>query len=179
MKFLKRFILIILLLILALIGIAYVLPDSAHVEREIRIDAPPEAVFPYVNNFHRFNEWSPWAEMDPDMQYDFSGPDSGVGARMAWESDKPEVGSGSNLITQSKPPNRVTTRLEFGGQGISASYFQIEAAGDGSVVTWGLDTEFGNNYIERYFGLMMDRWVGQDFEKGLQNLKTQVEKQDG
>ncbi|MBS1269830.1 MAG: hypothetical protein MAG794_00782 [Gammaproteobacteria bacterium] len=56
MQFLKRFVLFILVLVLALIGIGYLLPDSAHVQRSIRIEAPPEAVFPYVNNFRNFNE---------------------------------------------------------------------------------------------------------------------------
>lgn len=178
MKFLKRLILLLLLLVLALIGIGYVLPDSAHVERTIRIGAPPQQVFPYVNNFHKFNEWSPWARKDPDMQYTFAGPDSGVGARLAWQSTNPDLGSGSNLIVQSKPPHRVATRLDFGAQGTATAYFDIEPAGSGSRVTWGFDTQFGNNLIMRYFGLLMDRWVGDDYQQGLRNLKTIVEQQD-
>lgn len=62
MKFLKRFVLIILVLVLVLIGIGYLLPDEAHVERDVRIDATPETVFPYVNNLRRFKEWSPWPD---------------------------------------------------------------------------------------------------------------------
>lgn len=181
MKFLKRFVLLILILVLALILVGYyVLPDTAHVERDIRVDAPPAMVFPYVNNFHKFNEWSPWSDWAPDIEYSFTGPDAGVGARMAWQSANPEVGSGSILITQSRPPERVTTRLDFGAQGNATSYFNIEPAGDGSRVVWGFDTGFGNNIIERYFGLMLELWVGDDYEKGLQSLKTLVEKkQDG
>jgi len=177
MKFLKRFVLLILILVLILIGIGYLLPQEAHVEREIRIDAPPEVVFPYVNDFHKFNEWSPWADWAPDIQYSYSGPDSGVGARMSWQSDSPEVGSGSNLITQSRPPERVTTRLDFGAQGSATAFFNIEPAGDGSRVVWGFDSGFGNNIVERYFGLMLERWVGQDYEQGLQSLKALVEEQ--
>lgn len=176
MKFLKRFVLLILLLVLVLIGVGYfLLPDTARVERDVRIDAPPEAVFPYVNDFRRFNEWSPWADWAPDIEYSYSGPDSGVGARMDWHSDSPEVGSGSNLITQSRPPERVTMRLDLGVQERATSYFDIEPAGDGSHVVWGLETEFGNNIIDRYFGVMMGYWVGGDFDRGLQDLKTLVE----
>lgn len=180
MKFLKRFVLLILLLILALIGIGYELPESAHVERSIRIDASPETVFPYVSNFRKFNEWSPWARKDPNMQYTFGGPDQGVGAIMTWHSDDPDIGSGSNLIIQSKPPHHVATRLELGAESTTAtSYVDITPVSRGSKVTWGFDTEFGNNLIARYFGLMMDRWVGGDFDEGLKNLKTLVEKQNG
>jgi len=178
MKFLKRFILVILVLILALIGIGYELPDSAHVERSIRISAAPQTVFPYVSDFRKFDEWSPWAQKDPDMKYTFGGPESGVGATMTWHSNDPDVGSGSSLITQSKPPHHVTTRLEFGVEATTAtSYFNITPVSNGSKVTWGFDTEFGTNLIWRYFGLMMDRWVGGEYDKGLQNLKTLVEKE--
>lgn len=178
MKFLKRFILVILVLILALIGIGYELPDSAHVERSIRISAAPQTVFPYVSDFRKFDEWSPWAQKDPDMKYTFGGPESGVGATMTWHSADPDVGSGSILITQSKPPHHVITRLEFGAEATTAtSYFNITPVSNGSKVTWGFDTEFGTNLIWRYFGLMMDRWVGGEYDKGLQNLKTLVEKE--
>ena len=177
MKFLKRFVLIVLVLILVLIGVGYMLPERAHVERDVRIDAEPQAVFPYVNNFRKFNEWSPWSDWAPDIEYSYSGPDAGVGARMSWQSANPEVGSGSILINPSKPPERVTTRLDFGAQGDATSFFDIEPAGDGSRVVWGFDTQFGNNIIERYFGLMLEMWVGDDYEQGLQQLKTVVEKQ--
>lgn len=179
MKFLKRFILLILILILIAIGIGYLLPDSAHVERTVRIEAPPEEVFSYVSNFRKFNEWSPWADKDPDIQYTFTGPESGIGARMAWDSDDPEVGSGSNLIVQSKPPTRVTTRLDFGARGTATAFFDIQAESGGSRVTWGFNTEFGNDLIGRYFGLMMERWVGGDYEQGLENLKALVEEEHG
>lgn len=177
MKFLKRFTLMILLLVLAAIGIGYELPDSAHVQRSIRIDAPPKAVFPYVNDLRKFNQWSPWGRRDPNIQSSFSGPESGVGAIMTWHSDKPDTRSGRRLITMSKPPNKVASRLETSGENTATTYFNIEPAGGGSVVTWGYDTQFGNNVIERYFGLMLDRSIGREYDKGLENLKTIVEKE--
>lgn len=177
MKFLKRFVLLILLLVLVLIGIGYVLPEQAHVERDVLIDAPPQAVFTHLNDLRRFNEWSPWARDSAAVEYGFSGPDSGVGARMYWRSDDPELGSGSILITQSRPPERLTTRLDLGDQGTASAYFTITPAGNGSRVTWGFDGRFDNNIIQRYFGLMMERWIGQDYERGLRRLKARVENQ--
>ncbi|HSH43047.1 MAG TPA: SRPBCC family protein [Arenicellales bacterium] len=176
MKFLKRFVLFLLLLVLALVLIGfYVLPDEARVERDALVDAPPAEVFPYLSDFRRFNQWSPWSDWAPDIEYDYSGPESGVGARMSWHSENPEVGTGSILITESRPPERVVMRLELGPQGDAASSFEVEPAGNGSRVVWSFRTEFGNNVIKRYFGLMLERWVGQDYEQGLQNLKALVE----
>jgi len=182
MKFLKRLILLVLVLVAALVGIGYVLPDSAHVERTARVDAPPEAVFPYVNNLKRFTEWSPWAAKDPDMTQTFQGPEAGIGAQLYWESDVPEVGSGSTLIVESNPPKRVVNRLELPDLSNATYYFEIDEideTDDGSRVTWGFDTEFRGNLIGRYFGLMMDRWIGAEYERGLENLKQLVEQQSG
>lgn len=33
----------------------------------------------------------------------------------------------------------------------------------------------GNNPIAKYFGLLMDKLIGADFERGLNNLKTVCE----
>ena len=46
------------------------------------IAAPPATVFTLVNSYKRFNEWSPWAEMDPNAAYTHSGPETGVGAKL-------------------------------------------------------------------------------------------------
>ncbi len=160
------------------VGIGYLLPDSAHVERTARIDAPPEAVFPYVNNLKRFAEWSPWAAKDPDMEQTFQGPDAGVGAQLYWQSDDPDVGSGSSLIVESNPPERVVNRLELPDLSNATYYFEISETDDGSRVTWGFDTEFRGNLIGRFFGLMLDRWVGAEYERGLDDLKELVEQQN-
>jgi uncharacterized protein YndB with AHSA1/START domain len=176
MKFLKRFVLLVLILVLILIGIGYLLPEEARIEREIRIAAPPAEIFPYANDFRRFNEWSPWAEWAPDIEYSYSGPESGIGARMSWQSENPEVGTGSILITESRPPERVSYRLDYGDRGGATSVINIEAAGgSASQVEWVFETRFGRNIINRYFGLMLGRWVGQDYEQGLESLKALVE----
>lgn len=175
MKFLKRFVLIILILVLVLIGVGYLLPGEAQVEREIRIDAPPEAVFAHVNDLRRFNEWSPWAAREADVEYSYGGPDAGVGARMDWQSSSSELGSGSVLITESRPPGRVAMRLDLGARGRPTVYFDIEPANDASHVVWGFRATFDDNIIDRYIGLIMNYQVGGDFEQGLERLKANVE----
>jgi len=83
-----------------------------HVERSIAIAAPPERVFPHVDDFHAWNAWSPWEKIDPQLQRSFSGPPSGAGASYAWEGDR-NVGAGRMTITKSAPASRIVIRLEF------------------------------------------------------------------
>lgn len=176
MKLLANFVLGTLILIAVAIAGGFLLPDRAHVERSIVIDATPAAIFPYVNGFEHFNEWSPWARLDPQMQVQRQGPASGVGARQSWLSDKPGVGSGSQEIVESVPDQRVRMRLEFTGFSGSNDVAFLLVPQDGATrVTWTYDTQFHGNILNRYFGLLLDRMIGRDYDQGLANLKQRVE----
>jgi uncharacterized protein YndB with AHSA1/START domain len=165
-----------LLAIVALVLVAGLfLPTTAHVERSITTSASPDSVFRLVNGFARFNEWSPWATLDPQARYTYSGPPEGVGASMAWTSDKPEVGSGRQEIVAVEPGRSVRIDLEFDeSQAVSTLLIEPDAGG-GSRITWSFDTSFEGNFLGRYFGPLLDGMIGADYEKGLARLKTLAE----
>jgi hypothetical protein len=158
-----------------LAAIGFFLPRTAEVERSVSIGAPAEKIFPLINDFQKFNDWSPWARRDPNTEYRFEGPESGVGAKMFWSSDNPDVGSGSQEIVESAVDKSVRTRLDFGAQGKAEAYFDLTTEGDGTRVVWGFHSDFGTNLIGRYMGLMFDEWIGADYEAGLVNLKQLAE----
>jgi uncharacterized protein YndB with AHSA1/START domain len=160
------------------LAIAYILPGKVQVERATMIEAPPKEVFELVNSFERFNQWSPWYEKDPEGDYRIEGPEYGVGARMIWASEKPDVGSGSQEIIESVPDELVRTKLDFGDMGNANAFFQIKSLGDERThLVWGFDTDLGLNPVSRYFGLMFESWIGPDYEYGLAKLKTLAEEQ--
>jgi effector-binding domain-containing protein/uncharacterized protein YndB with AHSA1/START domain len=160
-------------LIVLLIGVAFVLPSTVHVERSAVIKASPEEVFSIVNDLTRFNEWSAWSEQDPDMKQTLDGPPTGVGAKMSWTSHK--LGNGSQMIVESEPFKHIKTKLDFGGSGPSFATFTLDPVEGGTRIVWALDTEVGMNPVGRYFGLVMDSLVGKDYERGLVKLKALVE----
>lgn len=177
MKFLKWLLIIIAVLAVVLVVVGFILPQQRHVERSITISAMKDTVFNQVNNLQNFNNWSPWSDIDPKTSYSFTGPQSGVGATMAWDSQMEEVGSGTYKIIESNYPNLVKFEMKFGQEQMLAfSSFTLEEVGvEQTRVTWSFDIDFGNNLIGRYFGLMMDGAVGPQYEKGLDNLKDVVE----
>lgn len=158
---------------LAVIGL--LLPGQLQTERSIEIAAGPELVYDYVAGFSRFNEWSPWADLDPDAQYTVSGPGQGSGARMEWSSKLPEVGSGSQEVVSAEPSREVIIRLVFDGQGEAVSTMRLESADVGTHANWRFDMDLGMNPINRWIGLMVGGSVGADYEKGLRRLKALVE----
>ena len=72
------------------------------VERSRTIEAPVERVFPLVNDFTQWTRWSPWEDVDPDLNRSYSGPDKGVGAHYDWSGNR-KAGSGNMEITGSTP----------------------------------------------------------------------------
>ncbi|MEM9495743.1 MAG: SRPBCC family protein [Pseudomonadota bacterium] len=167
-------------LIAILIVLGFVLPDKVHVERETVIAAPQEEVFALISDFGAWDAWSPWAKIDPDAKYTLTG--AGVGQKMAWQSDHPKVGNGSQEITELEAPSRLVTQLEFDGMGVAEATFKLSPAADGATkVVWSLDTAMREGMaihmqpMATYMGFFMDDMVGKDYARGLENLKKVAE----
>lgn len=169
----KLMVKLILGLMLALVFGAFLLPEKTVVERQIEINRPANFIFQFFNGFSRYNEWSPWVAKDPATAYQYSGPATGVGATMYWDSKI--LGKGSQKVIDSVENASVTTELDIDGQTASARYI-LESQGDRTVVRWRMDVHAGNNPFKRWLNLLMDQFVGKDFGTGLANLKTRVEK---
>ena len=162
-------------LIVLLAAAAYLLPREVTVTRSTVIDAPPETIWPFVSSLEQTSAWSPWMSLDPELRVTYSGPASGVGNRMEWSSDQPSVGSGAQEIVAATENERVESALDFGDMGTATAAIALAPAGAATQVTWDLRADMGNGPVGRWMGLMMDRWVGADYDKGLANLKSLVE----
>ncbi len=175
MRFLRAALIGAIIVLAVLFAIGLTLPDTAHVERSIMVDASPDEVFAVVNSLRRFNEWSPWFDMDPNARYSYSGPEAGVGARAEWTSDEPGIDSGSQEIIASEPPRLVRTRLDFGDQGGATAEIRLQPANGKTRVTWAFATVLDASPVDRYFGFFLDAILGPTYEDGLARLKTLVE----
>ena len=176
MKTVKRIVIGLVAILVVLIAFAYVLPRHAAVVRSIDVAATPSAVYPIVSDLRRFNEWSPWRDLDSATVYIFTGPADGVGQTMNWTSKDPRVGTGKQSITRLDPLKEVEMNLDFGAQGGAIARIALAPNGGATTVTWGFDSDLGFNPLARYFGLFFERWIGPDYEKGLAKLKALAEK---
>ena len=168
---------IIALLIAAVLLYAALAEKTFSVVREADFSATPAQVFPLLNNFKNWGSWSPWEAMDPDLKRDYSGAEEGVGAKYGWTGNK-KVGTGNMEITHSDKSKRVQLNLNFiqPFEAHNITEFTLTPAGQGTHLKWEMR---GNRpYMIRLMGLVMsmDKMVGKDFEKGLANMKAQVDK---
>lgn len=148
-------------------------PEDLKITRTATIGVAPDKVFEQVNDFHKWEAWSPWAKLDPAMKTTYSGPASGVGAAYSWIGND-DVGEGKMTITQSHSNEHIAIDLEFikplAAKNLTKFIFKPE--GDKTNVTWTMAQK--NNFVMKAFCLVMDmdKLVGADFEKGLAQLKT-------
>lgn len=162
-----------LVLILGVVGL--LLPQQVRVERATVIAAKPATVFTYLNGFKNFNQWSPWAALDPKTQYRYEGPLMGVGAKQSWASDDPNVGHGSQEITAVEANQSITMKLMLPDMQPSVVTQVLTPEGEGTKVVWALQADMGMSPLNRWFGLLLPKFIGPDYEKGLASMKPLIE----
>jgi hypothetical protein len=86
-------------------------PNAFSLQRATIVKAPPERIFPLINDFHQWGAWSPYENKDPAMKRSYSGAASGQGAIYAWEGNK-NVGSGRMEILQATAPSKIVIKLD-------------------------------------------------------------------
>lgn len=150
--------------------------SSFEVVRSTSIAADPARVHSLVDDFHQWQSWSPWEELDPAQERTYAGADAGVGARYAWKGNR-KAGQGCMEIIRSTP-HEVAVALEFlkPFKAENTVTFELEPVAAGTDVTWRMTGEQkGLMAIVGRF-LPMDKWVGKDFENGLERLKREAER---
>ena len=160
-------------LLALLIIIGFALPRTNQVEVRIEIDAHQATVFALVNDFRRFSLWSPWADTDPNARFLYAGPNRGEGAVMTW--DGAIIGNGNQVITESRPFDRVRITMSPGETGEAISWFELKPGVGTTIVTWGFEADYGLNIVGRYFASMLGGVVARDYHDGLVALKELAE----
>jgi hypothetical protein len=73
----KIIVTMLIVIVAAILVAAAMRPETSRAERAIRVSAPPEKIFHYVNDFHQWGVWSPYEKLDPTMTRSFGGATSG------------------------------------------------------------------------------------------------------
>lgn len=176
MKILKVTGIVLLGIIFLVVIVSLFLPASSHVERSIVIRSESSVPFALINNLKEWYQWSPWHKLDTNMTIVYGDIPEGEGSWYSWKSDKDEVGEGKLMIVKSTPGEYIETRMEFSGMGTSKGSYTFEKVPEGVKLTWAMDNDGHDmpalmKVPSKYFNLFIDKLVGPDFEKGLNNLK--------
>jgi uncharacterized protein YndB with AHSA1/START domain len=174
---LKIILIAVVVLVIALLIFAATKPDSFQVQRTASIKAPPEKIFPLIDDFQNWGAWSPYENKDPAMKRTRSGAVNGKGAVYEWDGDK-NVGKGRMEITESSPTSKIVIQLDFFKpfEAHNIAEFTLEPRGDSTKVTWAMHgpAPFISKLMQVFINF--DNMIGKDFEQGLANLKAVAEK---
>lgn len=149
--------------------------ETLNISRTVTIAAGPDAILPLLSDLHRWREWSPWEDLDPELKRTYEGPESGVGAAYEWSGNR-KAGAGRMQIARVMPDAvdvDVTFTRPFKSESVSA--FALESSGDDTVVTWTMSMP--KTLVSRVMGVFMsmDKMMGPDLEKGLSQLAAAAE----
>jgi len=163
-------------LVAAILLVASTRPDTFRTVRSATIGAPPDKIFPLMSDLRRMNEWNPFAHTDPKMTGSYSGPAAGAGAAFAFDGRK--CGTGRIEIMDTQPPNRMDMRLVMTRpfKCDNAIAFTLEPQGAATRVTWEMSGR--QILMSKVMGLFVDcdKMCGDQFDKGLADLKALAER---
>jgi hypothetical protein len=164
------------LLLVVLVVLIALQESDFHVTRSAAMSASPSTVFELINDFHKWDAWSPWAKIDPSMKQTYEGAPAGKGAIYTWVGNS-KVGEGRMTIVESRPAERICIQLDFikPFKGTNMAEFTFKPEGDKTVVTWSMTGK--KNFILKAMGLFMnmDKMLGGNFEQGLAQMKALAE----
>ena len=151
----------------------WLLPGRWEVSRTVLVAAPPAAVHARIADLRAWESWSPFEAQDPQMVFEYGEITAGVDARRDWTSAV--LGDGWMQITAADPARGVWYDMGFRGHRPFKGVLLLEAAPEGTRVTWTAAGDADDRRLFRWTGPLMDRVLGPAFEQGLAALKAVAE----
>ncbi len=174
MKFLKWLGIIILIIIALFLIIPLFLPSDFYVEKSAVVEKPVNIVFQTAVDMNQRAKWDPWIETDPEAEMNIQMTPEVIGSGYSWKGEV--IGEGKITIKEFVPNELIKSKIEFiAPQSMEADViWNFIKTDEGTKIIWALEGTLSYP-IEKWFGLLMDKSLGSQFEKGLSNFKSLVE----
>ena len=166
-----------IIVLLLIIGL-FVKKDYS-VAKEIIVNKSKSVVFEYLKFLKNQNKFSVWTSTDPNMKTEYRGIDGTEGFVSAWESENKNVGKGEQEILKIVNGERIDYEIRFIKPFASTSWANMIVASaneNQTRVHWEFTGKMKYSTNLTLLFMNMEKMVGNDLEKGLQNLKTIMDK---
>ena len=171
-----------LALVLALfLVIGLILPSSRELQESVETNRRMTIVFDTLNNVRRLKDWNPLVPSAAnELSYSGGEDNTGVGAKVDFNSANPAWGQGSWEIVESERPaptggpGKIVYAINDKRMGTDKrSTFALEPTGKNNrnvKITQSYEVTYGWNLIGRYAGMYVSRHVGDAVKAGLSKL---------
>jgi hypothetical protein len=173
---LKKFVIVVLVIVGLFVGLGLALGSDFRVERRAVIKADAARVHEHCGELKNWPAWSPWIEADPTIVTTFGDKTTGVGAHQSWTGAD---GNGELTFTKCDPTSGTAYDMVFiDGERRSPSVcvMNYKPVDGGTEVIWVIEGKLDMPVIGPYLALAFDGMVGPSFERGLEKLAALCEK---
>jgi uncharacterized protein YndB with AHSA1/START domain len=154
---------------LGFIVIGILLPSTWEAEAERTIAAPPEAIFPLLEEAGAWSAWTP----SPESGLELFGPARGEGGGFRW--DDPGYGKGSFTLRVVEPGGRIAYAVDVEGGTIRIEgALTLTPANGGTQIVWRESGDFGWNPLLGYMAGRMATLQGEQLAFALVTLEEEV-----
>ena len=145
-------------------------------EKKVIINRPKKDVFNYLKLIKNQEQYSVWVMKDPNIKIVYTGTDGTVGFTSSWESNDKNVGIGEQEIKKINGES-IEVEIRFKKPFEATNYALTTVTIMGDSATKVTQVFYGKSkFPMNLMNLMMDKMVGNDMQKNLENLKNNLEK---
>lgn len=157
--------------------IALLTKKECRLEKQVVINKPKQEVFNYLKLLKNQEKYSVWVMKDPKINLVYTGTDGTVGATSSWTSNDKNVGIGAQEIIKLTDGESMEVEIRFEKPFKATNYASttVTTAGDGQTKVSNVfsgKAKFPMNIMN----LFMDKLVGKDMQRNLENMKAILEK---
>lgn len=161
-----------LLIVIALfVVVGLFLPSTRSVSESVETNRPMSTVNDLLGSFTRFRDWNALVNKDRRVQLTTSGPEQGVGAKLAFQSNDSVIGSGTWELIEDVPGEKIVYAVENESRGDNKRMtFRFERTGQRNQnvkITQRYTVDYGWDLMGRYAGLYVTRGIGDEIKAGL------------
>lgn len=163
-------------LVVLFLLIALVTKKDFSIEKTIVINCPKQEVFDYARMLKNQEKYSVWVMKDPNIHLVYTGTDGTIGAASAWESKDKNVGIGEQEIKKLHDGECMEVEVRF-KKPFEATNYALTTVSDAGNGHTKLSTQFSGRtkFPMNIVNLFMDKMIGKDMLKNLQNMKHNLE----
>jgi len=175
MKLFKELLISVAIVAVFFLLMGLVLPSHRHLTESVETNRNPTITFDFLNGFRRFKDWNAVSMRDPGAKLTLSGPETGVGSMVSYDSSVREVGKGSWKITGLQQDSRIDYAIvnsSMGGNKKSTITLTPSENGRSVEIKQVYDVDYGMNLIGRYAGMYVSSYEGEDMKMGLRKLSS-------
>ncbi|MEI9810901.1 MAG: SRPBCC family protein [Bacteroidota bacterium] len=158
--------------------IALLTKKECTLQKEVLINKPKQEVFNYLKLIRNQEYYSVWVMKDPNIKIVYTGTDGTAGFKSAWESNDKNVGIGEQEIIRITEGESMEVEIRFKKPFEGTNYATTAVMATSDTQTKVSSVFYSKStFPKNIMNLFMDKLVGKDMQKNLENMKRNLEKQ--